>query len=312
MGHFATGVAVVTARAADGRPFGVTVNSLTSVSLDPPLLLVCLGHGSETLGALRATGRFGVSLLAADQGDLSARFARPARADTWDGVPVHHAARLPLLGGTLARLSCDVHELVDAGDHAVVIGAVRAADYSDPPPAPLLYFRGARAELVEPRPPEPGPPPATEAQLPSSLGRLRVRSLSADDRGRVSVAVSVGEPRGSRGALVYLHRGCVLGDAIGSTLCAGRARLAHAVGLMTDDGPGVVVYHRRDDGTAGCCLAAEPRSESLAADEASAVHRAVRALDLRAIRLLGDQRQASALADAGVPVASVISPDPRT
>jgi flavin reductase (DIM6/NTAB) family NADH-FMN oxidoreductase RutF len=306
MGHFATGVSVVTARDRAGRSLGTTVNSLTSVSLDPPLLLVCLGHGSETLGAIRDAGRFGVNVLREGQRDLSDRFARPADGRTWFGVRTHLAEGIPVLEDALATLECEVHDTVDAGDHLIVIGRVLGADHVDEDPEPLLFFRGRYAAMGA-APPEPAPAPRrVEVSLPSELGELRVTHLGQEQPSAVSVAVSVGEPHGTRGALLHLHRGCLLGDALGSTACAGRAALHRALALMGPSRPGVVVYHRDDAGFAGCCRAGgEPSAPG--PHEITAVRRAVRALRLRDVRLIGTAADADPLAQAGVRVAGLIT-----
>src|ERR1700751_5443533 len=86
MGHFATGVTVVTSVDADGEPVGTTANAVTSLSLDPPLVLVCFDRVSLTLSAVRSHGAFVVNILAARQRQLSANFARPGLAAAWDGV----------------------------------------------------------------------------------------------------------------------------------------------------------------------------------------------------------------------------------
>ncbi len=310
MGHFATGVTVVTARDRAGRAFGTTANSLTSVSLEPPLLLVCLTHGSETLAAIRDAGRFGVNVLRAGQRDLSDRFARPADARTWFGVRSHVSDGIPVLDDALASLECELHDAVEAGDHHVVFGRVLAADHIDDEPAPLLYFRGRYAAIGgEPPAPEPAPQPV-EVRLPTELGDLRVTHLGAEDPTRVSVAVSVGEPHETSGALLHLHRGCLLGDALGSTACAGRAALHRALALMGPSRPGVVVYHRDDGGFGSCCRAGgEPSDHGRAPDphEITAVRRAARALRLRDVRLIGTAADADALAQAGVRVAELIT-----
>ena len=307
MGHFATGVAVITARDGSGRVFGATANSLTSVSLEPPLLLVCLRHRSETLDAIRQSHHFGVTILSAGQRDISGRFARASTPDTWDGVEWHDAAGVPMISGGVAELRCDLHELVPGGDHAIVIGQVVGADYPDGAPEPRLYHRGAYAELAEPADAADGVAPAVEAALPSSLGELRMLPLWADDRARVGEGVSVGVPRGNRGTLLHLHRGCVLGDAVGSAVCAGRRSLDAVLDLMRAEGSGVLVYHRRNDGASSCCLGGGRDAGPLTGEELVAVRRAVRALDLHGIRLIGAPDDARALADVGVNVSEVLS-----
>jgi 3-hydroxy-9,10-secoandrosta-1,3,5(10)-triene-9,17-dione monooxygenase reductase component len=141
MGHFATGVTVVTAAGADGRRHGSTANAVASVSLEPPLLLVCLRDASLTLAALQASGRFAVNVLHQRQRELAQRFAR--RGATWDDV----AHRDGLLDGAIATLDCELHDVADGGDHRIVVGRVLAVEHPDDPPAPLLFYRGAYTEL---------------------------------------------------------------------------------------------------------------------------------------------------------------------
>lgn len=106
MARFATGVTVVTT----AGPLGSTANAVSSVSLDPPLVLVCLREASETLAGLRASGGFAINVLAEDQHELADRFARASSAEQWDGVG-HRVARTgsPLLDGTLATIECTLH-----------------------------------------------------------------------------------------------------------------------------------------------------------------------------------------------------------
>lgn len=141
MSHFATGVAVVTAADADGRPFGTTANAISSLSLDPPLILACLRRESETLAAVRTSRAFAVSVLAAQQRGLAERFARRTAAGSWDGLAHRRADGVPLLDDALATLECRLHELADGGDHVIVIGRVAGIGVADGDP--LLYFQGA-------------------------------------------------------------------------------------------------------------------------------------------------------------------------
>lgn len=283
MGHFATGVAVVTAGDADGRLLGSTANAISSLSLDPPLVLACLRHESETLAALTATGRFGVNVLGAGQRELSERFARRTGPDAWAGVGHRVLDGVPLLEGAIATVECRVHELADGGDHAIVIGQVVAVAHPEEGAEPLLFFRGRYAALDEPPVPagRQAPDLLPEIALPSALGALRMRALASADAAATSVAVLVGEPRGRAGAVVHLHRGCLLGDALGSTVCRGRERL-HAVleELERTGRPGVVVYHRDDTrGFGACCLAAA-QPPPLTAAEREAVEQAIDQLAL--------------------------------
>jgi 3-hydroxy-9,10-secoandrosta-1,3,5(10)-triene-9,17-dione monooxygenase reductase component len=288
MGHFATGVAVVTASDAEGRPFGTTANAISSLSLDPPLVLACLRRTSETLAALRQTGRFAVNVLGAGQRPLSERFACRAQPDTWDGVAHRLPDGVPVLDAALATVECALHEIADGGDHVIVIGRVVAVGHPDDREEPLVFFRGQYAALdaTAPPPVEETNAPGPEIALPSALGALRMVALDEGGTVEASVAVLIGEPRGSTGALLYVHRGCLLGDALGSETCGSRARL-HAVlrDMEAGDRPGVIVYHRDHAvGFGACCLGGEqpPATEG----ERAAVRQAVQRLGIHAPVLL--------------------------
>ncbi len=146
LGRFATGITVVTARSADGRPVGMTVNAFTSVSLDPPLVLVCLGDMTSDLDAYTGRGRFNVHMLRDDQAEVSALFATRG-ADKFGGVAWHaDDDGLPSLDACLARLRCRVEAVTDGGDHRIVIGRVEDL-WHDDTARPLIYFRGSYATL---------------------------------------------------------------------------------------------------------------------------------------------------------------------
>jgi flavin reductase (DIM6/NTAB) family NADH-FMN oxidoreductase RutF len=150
MGHFATGVTVITSVGADGHPVGTTANAVSSLSLDPPLLLVCFGQSSQTLAAIRAHGAFAVNVLAAPQEELSANFARRGLTAVWDEV--RHRPGLtgsPRLHGVLATLECTVEHRLPGGDHEIVVGRVRDAQTGDGESAPLVFWRGRYASLID-------------------------------------------------------------------------------------------------------------------------------------------------------------------
>ena len=148
MGHFATGVTVVTSIADDGEPVGTTASAVTSLSLDPPLVLVCFDRASLTLRAIRSHGTFVVNVLAAPQKQLSANFARRGLSAAWDGVR-HRPGPTgsPRLHGVLAALECTVENRLPGGDHEIVIGRVRDVETGDESAAPLLYYRGSYLSL---------------------------------------------------------------------------------------------------------------------------------------------------------------------
>jgi flavin reductase (DIM6/NTAB) family NADH-FMN oxidoreductase RutF len=145
MGCFATGVAVVTTQ-LEGQPFGMTINSLTSVSLDPMVILVSLAKGSTTGAAIRRRCRFAVNLLREEQEAVSRRFvAKDGHRfddDSWRGGDWD----VPLLPQRLAHLVCDVHLVHDVGDHEVVYG--RVLDCEAYEGRPLLYWRGSYSNLT--------------------------------------------------------------------------------------------------------------------------------------------------------------------
>ncbi|MDR4306773.1 flavin reductase family protein [Chelatococcus sambhunathii] len=144
-GQFATGVAVVTAKGSRGETSGVTINAVTSLSLDPPLYLVCLDNGSNTLDLVRDSRAFALHFLAKDQSELSCVFASK-QADKFAGVS--HAVGVtgsPIIQGVLAVAECVVSQISVMGDHTIVIAEVKATTVNGG--EPLLYHRGAYAAL---------------------------------------------------------------------------------------------------------------------------------------------------------------------
>lgn len=142
MGHFTTGVTVVTANSPSG-PVGMTANAVCSLSLDPLLLLVCFANGARTLRVVRETERFGVNVLAAGQEDLARLFASktPERAK-FAGVEHTLHDGIPVIEGGLAWVGCTLKELIPGGDHTIGIGAVIEAETADSDAEPLVWYRG--------------------------------------------------------------------------------------------------------------------------------------------------------------------------
>jgi flavin reductase (DIM6/NTAB) family NADH-FMN oxidoreductase RutF len=148
MGHFATGVTIVTSVDSDGDPVGTTANAVTSVSLDPPLLLVCFDLGSLTLRAIRSHGAFVVNVLADGHQHLSANFARRGLSAAWDGVRHQPGPTgTPRLDGVLAVLECTVEHQLPGGDHEIVVGRVRHAQTYPDAGTPLIFYRGSYLPL---------------------------------------------------------------------------------------------------------------------------------------------------------------------
>lgn len=140
LGHFTTGVTVITAASADG-PVGLAVGSFSSISLDPALVGFFADKGSSSWPKIEATGAFCVNILGEDQEDVCRRFASK-EPDKFVGLGWSPAGSgSPLLAGVIAWIDCDIDQVVDAGDHVLVMGKVRDLDVGEPGP-PLVFFRG--------------------------------------------------------------------------------------------------------------------------------------------------------------------------
>jgi flavin reductase len=144
LGQFATGVTVVTVERASGRVHGMTANSFTSVSLDPPLILVCVDQKAQLLPLLKDRKRFGVSILKDDQEAISEYFAQTEESAEVEGrLGIRYRwteTRIPLLEDALVHIACSVVASHVAGDHTVFIAEVESAEIYDG--EPLLYLRG--------------------------------------------------------------------------------------------------------------------------------------------------------------------------
>jgi 3-hydroxy-9,10-secoandrosta-1,3,5(10)-triene-9,17-dione monooxygenase reductase component len=144
MGHFATGVTVVTAHGPYG-PVGMTANAVCSLSLDPLLLLVCFDNGARTLPVVAEGERFGVNVLAKGQETLARLFAsKTPEEEKFAEVPHSVHDGIPVIEGVLAWVGCTLQELIPGGDHTIGIGAVTAAEMTQTRPLqPLIWYRGA-------------------------------------------------------------------------------------------------------------------------------------------------------------------------
>lgn len=146
-GHWATGVAIVTARSPDGEPIGLTVNAVTSLSLRPPLAIVCIDRTADSHDALVAAGAFAINILAAGSERLARRFAADERAGRFDGVAWQlKRTGAPVFDDALAWIDCRIDATHEGGDHTVFIGAVVDGDAREG--APLLFYRGGYADLA--------------------------------------------------------------------------------------------------------------------------------------------------------------------
>jgi flavin reductase (DIM6/NTAB) family NADH-FMN oxidoreductase RutF len=147
LGAYPTGVTIVTARAPDGRPVGLTVNSFASLSLDPPLLLWSLANRSPNLRAFRTASHFAINVLAGGQAALARRFASPAVADKFEGVRLLETPHpAPLIEGAAARFVCASRDALEAGDHTLFIGRIEHHHCEDL--APLVFHGGAFVGLA--------------------------------------------------------------------------------------------------------------------------------------------------------------------
>ena len=188
-GAFTTGVTIATTLDGDGKPWGFTANSFTSVSLDPPLLLVCLAKTAGSYEAFLKAEHFAINVLSAAQRDASVAFATLG-ARKFDAVPWRkEKSGAPVLDGVVAWFDCALEQVVEAGDHAILIGRVLAFDSNGE--EPLAYCRGA--------------------YLSFELNRMALRA--AEDSGHLSVAAIV-----ERGDTIFL-----LNDPVSDRLSLPRA-----------------------------------------------------------------------------------------
>jgi len=146
-GTFPTGVTIATVTGSGGAPHGLTVSSFTSLSLDPPLVLICLGHAVTVIDCFRAAKHFGLSVLAEDQQPISERFARRGQ-NRFAGVPWHSGEfDVPLIDGYLEAMECSVDRRINAGDHDILIGRMLRAHVSKG--RPLVHCGGRYGRLAE-------------------------------------------------------------------------------------------------------------------------------------------------------------------
>lgn len=144
LSHFASGVTIVTTE-HEGTDYGLTVASFASLSLNPPLVLVCISSSSSSHEPIVRSQKFGVSILGSEQADLSGRFAARG-ADKFAGLEIRRGTLgIPLIASALATLECRVHQHVSGGDHSIFIGEV--VDTQTREGAPLLYFRAGYREI---------------------------------------------------------------------------------------------------------------------------------------------------------------------
>jgi flavin reductase (DIM6/NTAB) family NADH-FMN oxidoreductase RutF len=146
LGHFTSGVTVVTSKSQNNKPQGITVSAFTSVSLDPPLILVCIDKRASLHDHLAEGSYFAVNILGDDQELISRRFASKEE-DRFEGTGFTYGVTgSPLLTGALATVECRVVHAYPGGDHTIFVGEVEATGVKDG--KPLAYFRGGYSQLA--------------------------------------------------------------------------------------------------------------------------------------------------------------------
>lgn len=146
MGRFATGVTVVTVADKQGRDYGMTVTAFSSLSLEPPLVLVCIDHDASILPAFTSASHFAVNVLAAHQEAIARRFSVPDAEHRFEGLGFTRGQTGPaVLEDVLASIECRVVQSVVSGDHTIFMGEAEAANVRQD--TPLLYYRGGYSQL---------------------------------------------------------------------------------------------------------------------------------------------------------------------
>lgn len=149
LGCFATGVTIITTLDDDNAPIGITANSFSSLSLDPPLVLFCLDRNANSFDAFHSNRHFAVNVLREDQQELSNRFARSS-PDKWSGVEFEAwDSGSPIFEGCIANMECDVDQIIEGGDHVIIVGKVSRWEYEAADCRPLLYYKGRYEGISE-------------------------------------------------------------------------------------------------------------------------------------------------------------------
>jgi flavin reductase (DIM6/NTAB) family NADH-FMN oxidoreductase RutF len=161
MGSFAAGVTIVTTMDSSQRPHALTATAFSSVSLNPPLCLVCIDRRARTYRSVIRSGCFAVNILSAEQRSLSAHFASPI-VEKFETIPwrIGEMTGCPIIEGALAWMECSVAEIYSGGDHDIFLGRVASVQVHDG--TPLVYFRGSYSSL----PPAPDEEPAAPSNRP--------------------------------------------------------------------------------------------------------------------------------------------------
>ena len=147
-GTFATGVTVISAESVSGEVTGATANSFTSVSLDPPLVLVCFDRASRTLGAMRSSGRFAIQILSQDQEQVAWHFAGRQMEEDAPVLSGKTERGVPCLEDALCVIDCDLSQVLPGGDHRIVLGEVKGFEMAQNAGEPLIFHRGKFGSLA--------------------------------------------------------------------------------------------------------------------------------------------------------------------
>jgi flavin reductase (DIM6/NTAB) family NADH-FMN oxidoreductase RutF len=277
-GTFVTGVTVVTTRDEDGLPRGMTANSFTSVSLDPPLLLVCIGKTASSFPAFHSTDSFAVNVLHDRQKDVASVFASKS-ASKFEAVShdaIHTGA--PVLSDSLTWFDCTVHDRVDAGDHVILIGRVHA--FGTSPAAPLGFCRGRFASVEDPMPPDWTPSHRMMiGYLVEHEGRVLLRSDGAGGWGLPTAS------RRKAGRVVSL-------DENGTVALLSDDAFLYSVFDVADQEPGYVVYRSVLSGQPSTVPELSPALKFFAPDELPWEHIPVRQIRAMLRRYLRERSEA--------------------
>jgi flavin reductase (DIM6/NTAB) family NADH-FMN oxidoreductase RutF len=148
MGRFATGITIITAQQA-GEIEAMTANAVCTISFEPMIVMVCVNKKARMNSFIQEAGHFGINILTQEQEIISRYFAEPGKNKAPDGLKFENLEGIPLLDGTLASVACKVDQVLDAGDHSMILGRVEALRYSEDGEEPLLYFRGRYRRLEQ-------------------------------------------------------------------------------------------------------------------------------------------------------------------
>lgn len=227
-GTFVTGITVVTTRDETGEPRGMTANSFTSVSLDPPLLLVCIGKTASSFPAFIVAESFAVNILHDQQKEVANAFASRtgSKFESVSHGVVHTGS--PVLSDSLTWFDCTVHSRVDAGDHVILLGRVRA--FGTSPAAPLGFCRGRYVTVEDPMPP--GWTPSHRMMIGHLVEHEGKILLRGDGAGNWALPT---ESRRKPGKAISL-------DEAGKVALLSREAFLYSVFDVADQEPGYVVY----------------------------------------------------------------------